>query len=95
MDTTPYPAAPVASPADPEGRGRHRLLALCVMLHLALLATLARVAAAGRRGGRDDRGDVPGWVLVTAMSAGLVVAIGQVAEDELRALLQRVLRQVT
>ena len=24
---------------------------------------------------RDDRGDVPGWVLVTLMTAGLVVAL--------------------
>ncbi|MBV9821980.1 MAG: hypothetical protein JO144_07005 [Actinobacteria bacterium] len=27
------------------------------------------------RGGVDDRGDVPGWVMVTVMSAGLVVVI--------------------
>ena len=25
--------------------------------------------------GRDDRGDVPGWVMITVMSAVLVVAI--------------------
>ncbi|WP_370246405.1 hypothetical protein [Nocardioides sp.] len=82
-------------PADAPAARPSRLLALSVALHLALIAGLTRVVAGGRRGGRDDRGDVPGWVLVTAMSAGLVVAIGQVAEDELRALLQRVLRQVT
>ncbi len=29
----------------------------------------------------DERGDVPGWVLVTLMSAGLVVAIWLVAGD--------------
>ncbi len=28
---------------------------------------------------RSDRGDVPGWVLVTLMTAGLVVAIWAVA----------------
>jgi hypothetical protein len=26
-------------------------------------------------GGEPDRGDVPGWVMVTVMTAGLVVAI--------------------
>lgn len=29
--------------------------------------------------GSDDRGDVPGWVLVTLMTAGLVVAIWALA----------------
>lgn len=29
----------------------------------------------------DDRGDVPGWVLVTLMTAGLVVAIWALAGD--------------
>lgn len=33
-------------------------------------------------GGRD-RGDVPGWVLVTIMTAGLVTALWLVADDKL------------
>jgi hypothetical protein len=32
---------------------------------------------------RDDRGDVPGWVLVTVMTAGLVAALWAVAGDML------------
>lgn len=28
-----------------------------------------------RRRLRDDRGDVPGWVLITLMTAGLVIVI--------------------
>ena len=32
---------------------------------------------------RSDRGDVPGWVLVTLMTAGLVIALGAVAGDRL------------
>ncbi len=34
---------------------------------------------------RDDleRGDVPGWVLITLMTAGLVVAIWTVAQTQL------------
>lgn len=31
-------------------------------------------------GGRPDRGDVPGWVLITIMTAGLVAALWLVAE---------------
>lgn len=33
-----------------------------------------------RRAAEDDRGDVPGWVLVTLMTAGIVVALWAVAE---------------
>ena len=36
---------------------------------------LARI----RREVRSDRGDVPGWVLITLMTAGLVAAIWAVA----------------
>lgn len=32
---------------------------------------------------RSDRGDVPGWVLVTLMTAGLVLALWAVAGDRL------------
>ena len=43
----------------------------------------------------DDRGDVPGWVLVAVMTAGLVSAIWLVADDQLTALLGRALGSVT
>lgn len=33
---------------------------------------------------RDDRGDVPGWVMVTVMSAILVVAILGVFEPQIK-----------
>jgi hypothetical protein len=45
----------------------------------------ARLAAAG------DRGDVPGWVLITMMTAGIVVALWIVAEPTLRNLLTNAL----
>lgn len=32
---------------------------------------------------RSDRGDVPGWVLVTLMTAGLVIGLWAVAGDRL------------
>jgi hypothetical protein len=44
---------------------------------------------------RDDRGDVPGWVLVAVMTAGLVTAIWLVADDQLTAVLSRAISSVT
>lgn len=47
-----------------------------------------------RRSSRDDRGDVPGWVLVTVMTAGLCAALYGVADDQLRQLLTDALNKV-
>jgi hypothetical protein len=60
-----------------------------------LTVTIARwydVLAADRA--RDDRGDVPGWVLVTVMTAGLVAVIWGVADDQLVDLLRSALNSV-
>ncbi|GAB3255574.1 hypothetical protein [Nocardioides dilutus] len=57
-----------------------------------LLHQMARLLVTDRQ--RDDRGDVPGWVLVTVMTAGLVAAIWGVAEGQLVALLNSALNQV-
>jgi hypothetical protein len=50
-------------------------------------AAAAHVRDAVRRwltdGPSGDRGDVPGWVLVTVMTAGLVAALWAVAGDML------------
>ena len=43
---------------------------------------------------RGERGDVPGWVLVTVMTAGLVMVIWGVAEDQLRTMLTSALNSV-
>ena len=43
---------------------------------------------------RDERGDVPGWVLVTVMSAGLVAALWTFAGDRLEAMLDAALNKV-
>lgn len=43
---------------------------------------------------RDERGDVPGWVLVTVMTAGLVAALWAVAGPELERMLRQALRSV-
>jgi 3-hydroxyacyl-CoA dehydrogenase len=47
----------------------------------ATLALYTRVVHGGR-----ERGDVPGWVLVTIMTAGLVTALWVVADDKLKQL---------
>lgn len=65
------------------------------MTHLQLMVlTLVGALPMPGVGSRDDRGDVPGWVLVTVMTAGLVAALTTVAQDELASLLRRALNQV-
>lgn len=44
---------------------------------------------------RQDRGDVPGWVLVTVMTAGLVTAIWLIADGQLTSILNRALTSVS
>lgn len=47
---------------------------------------LTRLSGRGR-----ERGDVPGWVLVTIMTAGLVTALWLVADDKLKQLFSEAL----
>ena len=42
----------------------------------------------------DERGDIPGWVLVTVMSAALVVSVWTVADDRLVAIVRSALDSV-
>ena len=42
----------------------------------------------------SERGDVPGWVMVTVMTAGLVAALWAVAGPELERMLREALRSV-
>jgi hypothetical protein len=58
----------------------------CHLLHLILRLQRSRRC--------DDRGDVPGWVLVTVMTAGMVAVIWGVAEDQLLSMLTSALNQV-
>jgi hypothetical protein len=44
---------------------------------------------------RDERGDVPGWVMITVMTAALVSAIWLIAEDQLKSLLNDALDSVS
>ena len=43
---------------------------------------------------RDERGDVPGWVLITVMTAGLVAALWAVAGPQLNQMLRDALQSV-
>lgn len=47
------------------------------------------------RYGRDDRGDVPGWVMITVMSAGIVAALTAFVGPQLQAMLKAALASVT
>ncbi|MEU8224050.1 hypothetical protein [Kribbella sp. NPDC048915] len=47
------------------------------------------------RPAHKERGDVPGWVLITVMTAGLVVAIWQLAGKQLAEMLSDALSSVT
>ena len=44
---------------------------------------------------RDERGDVPGWVLITLMTAGLVIIIWGLAGPALSSVFQQAIDRVT
>jgi hypothetical protein len=65
------------------------------LLRLYVAATVPRAAARESPGAqRDERGDVPGWVLITVMTAGLVGALWQFAGPQLKGMLADALAQV-
>lgn len=66
----------------------------------SLTASVAVVAGAllgglRRRRGSSERGDVPGWVLITLMTAGLVTILWALAADQLTALFTAAMTSVT
>jgi hypothetical protein len=48
-----------------------------------------------RRATNRERGDVPGWVLITLMTAGLVTILWKLAGDQLAALFTQAISSVT
>ncbi|HEV7957642.1 MAG: hypothetical protein JWL94_2307 [Microbacteriaceae bacterium] len=44
---------------------------------------------------RDERGDVPGWVLITLMTAGLVIVIWALAGPALSGVFEQAISRVT
>lgn len=67
------------------------LLLLLTRLHLMLAIGIAALRG---RVDRDDRGDVPGWVMVTVMTAGLCAALVKIAGPQLKSMLTSALGQV-
>ncbi len=57
--------------------------------------TLIAIGTNVTRKTADDRGDVPGWVLVTLMTAGLVVLIWGVAGPALTNLFNQAISSVS
>ncbi len=49
---------------------------------------------AHRRRRHDDAGDVPGWVMITVMSAGIVALLTAIAGPELARILEQALASV-
>ncbi len=47
-----------------------------------------------RRRRHDDAGDVPGWVMITVMSAGIVALLTAIAGPELARILEQALASV-
>ncbi len=43
---------------------------------------------------REERGDVPGWVMITVMTAGLVALLTAIAGPQLKSMLQDALSSV-
>jgi Tfp pilus assembly protein PilX len=66
---------------------------------LALLAVVyelpGRLVARMRSADDPERGDVPGWVLVTVMTAALVVALMAVAGPKLTSAFNRAISSVS
>jgi hypothetical protein len=60
---------------------------------LLMVALQTRLEAARSRG--RDRGDVPGWVLITLMTAGIVTVLWAFAGPRLLAILTNALNSVT
>ena len=58
--------------------------------HRLVGSVLQRVAGSDR-----ERGDVPGWVLITVMSAGLVAGLWAIAGSQLSTMLRDALSSVT
>lgn len=44
---------------------------------------------------RDERGDVPGWVMITVMTVGIVVGLQLFVGPELESMMRNALSRVT
>ena len=67
------------------------------VITIAHVTVVAHVVLGGlrRRATDRERGDVPGWVLITLMTAGLVTILWKLAGDQLAALFTQAISSVT
>ena len=65
------------------------------MLRTATFQLMSRTQVYWTAKLKNERGDIPGWVLVTVMTAGLVVAVWSVADGQLKTVLTDALRGVS
>ena len=63
-------------------------LARCIKMEISLRDELTQAHKSFFQRLRDERGDVPGWVLVVLMTTGLVTAIWTIAAPRLTAILK-------
>ena len=65
------------------------------MLRSHIDRALARLREVAHDALEDERGDVPGWVLITLMTAGLVVVIWALAGPALAGLFEQAISRVS
>jgi hypothetical protein len=68
---------------------------MTVFAYLAAWLASTRERVRGESGERGDRGDVPGWVMVTVMTAILVVAILGIFEPQIKTALSGIIDSVS
>jgi thiol:disulfide interchange protein len=68
---------------------------LAAVVPLVVLWQLAMRAALSGRWRRDERGDVPGWVMIVVMTAAIVGVLTVLAKRQLKDMLSDALDSVT
>lgn len=64
------------------------------MTHLLLLLVRAYLALLAPSRRRDERGDVPGWVMITVMTVGIVALLSSFVGPELLRMLKAAFAEV-
>ena len=72
------------------GKTREALMGATLRISVQMQHHLSRMRVLA-----DERGDVPGWVLVAVMTAGLVTAIWLIADDRLTSVLDSAISSVS
>lgn len=74
---------------------RHELMSAGAVYRTRMRDAVDRMYGSLVGSGGRERGDVPGWVLVTLMTAGLVLALWAVAGPALTAVFSDSIQRVT